>query len=146
MGNPRTRSHPDRRHHLPLGPIFDTFEPAQVDRRHRQRAVGLEGAHRLDRRPRLAPQLGGGVANLVFTMVRPIRRPGNLPAGATSFIGRRRELADPAIGIPGLVVRFVVEVGLALWLLVKGVTVDDAEADQQLEQRRVDTQVDGARA
>ena len=83
---------------------------------------------------------------MVFTMVRPIRRPGNLPAGATSFIGRRRELADPAIGIPGLVVRFVVEVGLAPWFLVKGVTVDDAEADQQLEQRRVDTQVDGARA
>lgn len=42
MGNPRTSSHPDRRHHLPLGPIFGTFEPAQVHRRHGQRAVGLE--------------------------------------------------------------------------------------------------------
>ena len=27
-------------------------------------------------------------------MARPIRRPGNLPAEATSFIGRRRELAE----------------------------------------------------
>ena len=27
-------------------------------------------------------------------MARPIRRSGNLPAEATSFIGRRRELAD----------------------------------------------------
>ena len=27
-------------------------------------------------------------------MARPIRRAGNLPAEATSFIGRRRELAD----------------------------------------------------
>ncbi len=29
-----------------------------------------------------------------LTMARPIRRPGNLPAEATSFIGRRRELAE----------------------------------------------------
>jgi predicted ATPase/DNA-binding CsgD family transcriptional regulator len=29
-----------------------------------------------------------------ITMARPIRRPGNLPAEATSFIGRRRELAE----------------------------------------------------
>jgi predicted ATPase/DNA-binding CsgD family transcriptional regulator len=29
-----------------------------------------------------------------FTMARPTRRPGNLPAEATSFIGRRRELAE----------------------------------------------------
>ena len=28
------------------------------------------------------------------TMARPIRRPGNLPAEATSFVGRRRELAE----------------------------------------------------
>jgi len=27
-------------------------------------------------------------------MARPARRPGNLPAEATSFVGRRRELAD----------------------------------------------------
>jgi predicted ATPase/DNA-binding CsgD family transcriptional regulator len=31
---------------------------------------------------------------VVFTMARPTRRPGNLPAEATSFIGRRRELAE----------------------------------------------------
>jgi predicted ATPase/DNA-binding CsgD family transcriptional regulator len=31
---------------------------------------------------------------LLFTMARPIRRSGNLPTEATSFIGRRRELAD----------------------------------------------------
>jgi predicted ATPase/DNA-binding NarL/FixJ family response regulator len=31
---------------------------------------------------------------LLFTMARPTRRPGNLPAEATSFIGRRRELAE----------------------------------------------------
>jgi predicted ATPase/DNA-binding CsgD family transcriptional regulator len=30
----------------------------------------------------------------VSTMARPTRRPGNLPAEATSFIGRRRELAE----------------------------------------------------
>src|SRR5438046_8223626 len=27
-------------------------------------------------------------------MARPVRRPGNLPAEATSFVGRRRELAE----------------------------------------------------
>ena len=31
---------------------------------------------------------------MLITMARPIRRPGNLPAEATSFIGRRRELAE----------------------------------------------------
>jgi predicted ATPase/DNA-binding CsgD family transcriptional regulator len=31
---------------------------------------------------------------VLTTMARPIRRPGNLPAEATSFIGRRRELAE----------------------------------------------------
>ena len=31
---------------------------------------------------------------MLVTMARPIRRPGNLPAEATSFIGRRRELAE----------------------------------------------------
>ena len=30
----------------------------------------------------------------MFTMARPSRRPGNLPAEVTSFIGRRRELAE----------------------------------------------------
>ena len=33
-------------------------------------------------------------SNVLFTMARPTRRPGNLPAEATSFIGRRRELAE----------------------------------------------------
>ena len=32
--------------------------------------------------------------SLFVTMARPTRRPGNLPAEATSFIGRRRELAE----------------------------------------------------
>jgi len=31
---------------------------------------------------------------VLLTMARPTRRPGNLPAEATSFIGRRRELAE----------------------------------------------------
>ena len=31
---------------------------------------------------------------MLLTMARPTRRPGNLPAEATSFIGRRRELAE----------------------------------------------------
>jgi predicted ATPase/DNA-binding CsgD family transcriptional regulator len=33
-------------------------------------------------------------SSVLSTMARPARRPGNLPAEATSFIGRRRELAD----------------------------------------------------
>ena len=35
-----------------------------------------------------------GPCTVLSTMARPIRRPGNLPAEATSFIGRRRELAE----------------------------------------------------
>ena len=35
---------------------------------------------------------------------------------------------DPAIRYPGLVVSFIAEVGLALWLLVRGVKVADPEA------------------
>jgi predicted ATPase len=31
---------------------------------------------------------------LIATMARPLRRPGNLPAEATSFVGRRHELAE----------------------------------------------------
>jgi uncharacterized protein DUF4386 len=36
---------------------------------------------------------------------------------------------DPAIHTPGLVVSFVAEVGLALWLLIKGVKADDSAAE-----------------
>jgi predicted ATPase/DNA-binding CsgD family transcriptional regulator len=35
-----------------------------------------------------------GGSSFLFTMARPTRRSGNLPAEVTSFIGRRRELAD----------------------------------------------------
>jgi predicted ATPase/DNA-binding CsgD family transcriptional regulator len=35
-----------------------------------------------------------GGSSFLFTMARPSRRSGNLPAEATSFIGRRRELAE----------------------------------------------------
>src|ERR1019366_8054829 len=35
-----------------------------------------------------------GGSSFLFTMARPTRRSGNLPAQATSFIGRRRELAE----------------------------------------------------
>ena len=52
----------------------------------------------------------------------------------------------PALRYPGIVVSFLAEVGLALWLLVKGVNVEGAEAGQPLEQRLADPQVDGARA
>lgn len=36
--------------------------------------------------------------------------------------------AYPAITYPGLVVSFIAEVGLALWLIIKGVKVNDSEA------------------
>src|SRR5262249_44386794 len=44
----------------------------------------------------LIPPVGAacGGSNFLFTMARPTRRLGNLPAEATSFIGRRRELAE----------------------------------------------------
>jgi predicted ATPase/DNA-binding CsgD family transcriptional regulator len=42
-------------------------------------------------RPETVLEAGGSVLS---TMARPARRPGNLPAEATSFIGRRRELAE----------------------------------------------------
>jgi hypothetical protein len=51
----------------------------------------------------------------------------------------------PAIHTPGLVVSFVAEVGLGLWLLVKGVKVEDADAGQPLEQRLAGPQVEGTR-
>ena len=51
-----------------------------------------------------------------------------------------------AIRVPGLVVSFIAEVGLALWLLVKGVKVVDAGAGLPLEERLPDAQAEGARA
>ena len=52
----------------------------------------------------------------------------------------------PAIRYPGLVVSFIAEVGLAVWLLVKGVRVVDSEAGLPLKQSLGDPQVEGARA
>ena len=40
------------------------------------------------------PRWRAGCGSVLVTMARPARRPGNLPAEATSFIGRRRELAE----------------------------------------------------
>jgi hypothetical protein len=52
----------------------------------------------------------------------------------------------PAIRYPGLVVSFVAELGLALWLLVKGVKVVDSGAGLPRKQRLADSQAEGARA
>jgi hypothetical protein len=52
----------------------------------------------------------------------------------------------PEIRYPGLVVSFVAELGLALWLLVKGVKVVDAGAGLPGEKRLPDAQAEGARA
>jgi Domain of unknown function (DUF4386) len=52
----------------------------------------------------------------------------------------------PAIRTPGLVVSVVAEVGLALWLLVKGVRVVDSGAGLPGEMRHADPQAEGARA
>src|SRR6266511_3172926 len=43
----------------------------------------------------------GSSSSVRSTMARPARRPGNLPAEATSFIGRRRELAEVKKKLPG---------------------------------------------
>jgi Domain of unknown function (DUF4386) len=51
-----------------------------------------------------------------------------------------------AIRTPGLAVSFVAEVGLAVWLLVKGVRGVESEADLPSKQRLADPRVDGARA
>jgi Domain of unknown function (DUF4386) len=51
----------------------------------------------------------------------------------------------PAIRAPGLVVSFIAEVGLALWLLVKGVKVVDSGAVLPGEKRDADPQAEGAR-
>jgi len=53
--------------------------------------------------------------------------------------------AYSAIHYPGLVVSFIAELGLALWLLVKGVKVVDAEAGVPGEKRDADPLAEGAR-
>jgi hypothetical protein len=50
-----------------------------------------------------------------------------------------------AIRYPGLLVSFIAEVGLALWLLVKGVKVVDAGAGLPGEKRDADPQAEGTR-
>jgi hypothetical protein len=52
----------------------------------------------------------------------------------------------PAIRYPGLALSFVAELGLALWLLVKGVKVVDAGAGVPGEKRLAAPQAEGARA
>jgi hypothetical protein len=52
----------------------------------------------------------------------------------------------PAIRTPGLVVSFIAEVGLALWLLVKGVKLADPGAGLPGEQRLADPLAEGARS
>jgi hypothetical protein len=51
-----------------------------------------------------------------------------------------------AISLPGVAVSFVAELGLALWLLVKGVEVVDSGAKLAGAQRGADPQAAGARA
>jgi hypothetical protein len=51
-----------------------------------------------------------------------------------------------AIRYPGLAVSFIAEVGLALWLLVKGAKVADAGAGLPGEKRLADLQAEAARA
>jgi hypothetical protein len=51
-----------------------------------------------------------------------------------------------AISLPGVAVSFVAELGLALWLLVKGVEVVDSGAKLARAQRGTDPQAAGARA
>jgi hypothetical protein len=51
-----------------------------------------------------------------------------------------------AIHYPGLALSFIAEVGLALWLLVKGVKVVDSGAGLPGEKRDADPQAEGARA
>jgi hypothetical protein len=52
----------------------------------------------------------------------------------------------PAIRYPGLALSFVAEVGLALWLLVKGVKVVDSGASLPAEKGLVHPQAEGARS
>ena len=50
-----------------------------------------------------------------------------------------------AISLPGVAVSFVAELGLASWLLVKGVKVADSQADLPGEKRDADPQAEGTR-
>ena len=50
----------------------------------------------------------------------------------------------PAIRYPGLVVSFIAELGLALWLLIKGVRVEGAEAGLPLADRPAAPRAEGA--
>ena len=52
----------------------------------------------------------------------------------------------PAIHTPGLVVSFVAELGLGLWLLLKGVRITDIDAGQPGEQQLPTPRAEGARA
>ena len=52
----------------------------------------------------------------------------------------------PAIHYPGLALSFVAELGLGLWLLVRGVKVVDAGAGLPGEKRDADPQAEGARS
>ena len=54
--------------------------------------------------------------------------------------------AYPAIHTPGLAVSFIAEVGLALWLLVKGVKVVDSGAGLPGERRDADPRAEGTRS
>jgi hypothetical protein len=45
------------------------------------------------RSPSVRATIAAGGSRVLFGMARPSRRPGNLPAEVTSFVGRRRELA-----------------------------------------------------
>jgi hypothetical protein len=51
-----------------------------------------------------------------------------------------------AITYPGLAVSFIAELGLALWLLVKGVKVVDSGTGLPGENRLVDPQAEGTRS
>ena len=53
--------------------------------------------------------------------------------------------AHPAIHYPGLAVSFIAELGLGLWLLVKGVRVVDSGAGLPGEKRDADPQAEGTR-
>ena len=54
--------------------------------------------------------------------------------------------AYPAIHYPGLAVSFIAELGLGLWLLVKGVKVIDSGAGLPGEKRDSDPQAEGTQS